>query len=357
MAYERNNIQTMSAYIPGEQIDSPGILKLNTNENPYPPSPKVKVALEECDVGRLRQYPPPTARILQEAIADKHGVARENVIVTNGGDELLRMAIATFVETSDSIAAAQPSYTLYQVLAAAHGCKLVSFELDENWSLPENYASQLNDSGAKMCFLVNPHAPSGTLTASDQIAELASAYNGVVLLDEAYIDFIEPGIAYDSEQLLKEFDNVLILRTFSKGYSLAGLRMAYGLGNPSLISPLMKTKDSYNTDLISQALAKAAIEDQQYANETWDNVRQQRQFVTSALRQAGYKIPDSQSNFILATVSEPQSAEKIYLALKEQGILVRYFRDEDRLKDKLRITIGTADDNQRLLNAINALHA
>lgn len=354
MAYERNNIEAMSAYVPGEQIATPGIIKLNTNENPYPPSPSVNLALEGCDVGRLRQYPPPTAGSLQAAIAQKHGLASDNVIVTNGGDELLRMAIATFVETDETIAVARPTYTLYQVLADAYGCGMTSFELDGNWDLPENYSSQLNDAGAKLTFLVNPHAPSGTLTSFASISALADEFNGVLLLDEAYIDFVDPDLAYLSEQLVRDHDNVLILRTFSKGYSLAGLRMAYGLGSETLISPLMKTKDSYNTDLISQTLAKASIEDQDYARDTWAKVREERARVTAALRQSGFVVPDSQSNFILATVPTGKSAETLYLELKSQGILVRYFKNEKRLEDKLRITIGTPEQNQRLLDALTA---
>lgn len=355
MNYERKNIQAMTAYIPGEQIDAPGILKLNTNENPYPPSPAVAEALAACDVARLRQYPPPTARPLQEAIARLHGLDAGNVIVTNGGDELLRMAIATFVETDETIAVARPTYVLYQVLAAAHGCKLTAFELDDNWGLPDNFGELLNASGAKLAFIVNPHAPSGTLTTIDTIAEVAATYEGVLLLDEAYIDFVDPGLAYDSTRLLAAFDNVLILRTFSKGYSLAGLRMAYGLASPALISPLIKTKDSYNTDLISQTLARASIEDQDYARGTWDKVRGERHRVTAELRQRGFIVPDSQSNFVLATVPAGKSAEDLYLALKAGGILVRYFPREDRLEDKLRITIGSPEDNSRLLEALDAL--
>lgn len=358
MAYERKNIQAMAAYIPGEQIDAPGIIKLNTNENPYPPSPAVSQAMADCDVGRLRQYPPPTARKLQDAIAAKHGLSADNVIVTNGGDELLRMAIATFVEVSEKVAVARPTYTLYQVLTSAHGCEMINFELDDNYHLPENYTDLLNSSGARLTFLVNPHAPSGTLIDINAIAELASGYGGVLLLDEAYIDFVDPELAYDSAQLVRDHDNVLILRTFSKGYSLAGLRMAYGLASEALIGPLMKTKDSYNTDLISQALARASIEDQDYARETWRVVREERTRLTAALRKLGYTVPDSQSNFVLATVpgggakDGAEKAERIYLALKEQGILVRYFKQEDRLQDKLRITIGTPEDNQRLLDAL-----
>lgn len=345
----------MAAYVPGEQIDAPGIIKLNTNENPYPPSPAVGQALADCNVARLRQYPPPTAKNLQAAIAKLHDLDSNKVIVTNGGDELLRMAIATFVETTQTIAVARPTYTLYKVLAAAHGCHMTEFELDQNWGLPENYGALLNEACARLCFLVNPNAPSGTLTDIDRIAELAAQFNGVLLLDEAYIDFVDPALAYDSTELLRNFDNILILRTFSKGYSLAGLRMAYGLGDPAVIAPLMKTKDSYNTDLISQALAQAAIEDQGWAKDTWQKVRDERQVVTLALRQEGFIVPDSQSNFVLAAVPHGKSAAEIYQALKAQDILVRYFPDEDRLQDKLRITIGTREDNQRLLTAIATL--
>jgi histidinol-phosphate aminotransferase len=355
MAYERKNIAAMMGYVPGEQIDAPDILKLNTNENPYPPSPSVSQALTAFDTERLRQYPPPTARNLQEAIANKHGLDAGNVLVTNGGDELLRMAIATFVEASETIAVARPTYTLYQVLADAHGCSMTSFELDSDWRLPDNYGMLLNEAEAKLSFLVNPHAPSGTLISIKDISALADTFNGVLLLDEAYIDFVDPDIAYQSEQLIKDHDNILILRTFSKGYSLAGLRMAYGLGSESLIGPLMKTKDSYNTDLISQTLAQAALEDQDYARDTWSKVRQERQLVTDNLRQAGYSVTDSQSNFILATVPENKSAEDIYQALKASDILVRFFGNEKRLEDKLRLTIGTPEENRRLLDALSVL--
>jgi len=360
MAYERKNIHAMAAYVPGEQIDAPGIIKLNTNENPYPPSPAVSQALADCDVARLRQYPSPTARKLRDAIAARHGLSAENVIVTNGGDELLRMAIATFVEVSEKVAVARPTYTLYQVLTAAHGCEMINFELDDQYQLPENYTDLLNSSGARLTFLVNPHAPSGTLTDINTIAELAAGYGGVLLLDEAYIDFVAPELAYDSSQLVRDHDNVLILRTFSKGYSLAGLRMAYGLASPALIGPLMKTKDSYNTDLISQALALASLQDQDYASQTWRAVRDERDRVTTGLRKLGFAVLDSQSNFVLATVPGKSGdgageAERIYLALKDQGILVRYFKQEDRLQDKLRITIGSPEDNQRLLDALAEL--
>jgi len=155
--------------------------------------------------------------------------------------------------------------------------------------------------------------------------------------------------------LLEKHENLLILRSFSKGYSLAGLRMGYGLGNTSLINPLMKTKDSYNTDLIAQSLADAAIRDQDYASDTWNRVRAERRTVSAALRGMGFVLPESQSNFVLATVPHGQKAESLYHALKSRNILVRYFKNENRLEDKLRITIGTPKENQTLINALNDL--
>lgn len=345
----------MEAYVPGEQIDSSEIIKLNTNENPYPPSPCVSEALTSADVPRLRQYPPPTAKGLQKTIAAKHNLEPENILVTNGGDELLRMAITTFVDPGEKVAIARPTYTLYQVLADAHDAQMVVFELDSNWNLPGNFGGLLNDSEAKLAFLVNPHAPSGTLLPVEEISAVAETFRGVLLLDEAYVDFVEPDAAYSSEALLEKHENLLILRSFSKGYSLAGLRMGYGLGNTSLINPLMKTKDSYNTDLIAQSLADAAIRDQDYARDTWNRVRAERRTVSAALRGMGFVLPESQTNFVLATVPNGQKAESVYHALKSKNILVRYFKNENRLEDKLRITIGTPEENQTLINALNEL--
>src|SRR5690606_28775814 len=355
MAYERSNIQAMAGYTSGEQPDSPDVIKLNTNENPFPPGPGVARALAGLDAASLRRYPPPTAVRLRETIAACHGVAANNVIVTNGGDELLRLAVTTFVEEEEAIAFAEPSYSLYEVLANAHGCGILRFPLNEDWSLPEDFAAQLNASGAKLCFVVNPHAPSGRLTTVDELRALARAFRGVLVIDEAYVDFVDPALGHDCVPLLREFDNVLILRTFSKGYSLAGLRMAYGLGAASLIDPMQyKTKDSYNTDFIAQRLALAAVTDRAYAADTWRKVREQRALLTAVLGQLGLSTPPSQSNFLLATVPPPHNAEALYQSLKDAGILVRWFRLPG-LEDKLRITVGTADENARLISELQQL--
>ena len=355
MSYERSNIRAMRGYVSGEQPDQAEIIKLNTNENPYPPGPAVEQALRRIQVQSLRRYPPPTASGLRHSLARLHALESEQLIVTNGGDELLRLLLATFVEPGARIGVADPSYSLYDVLAAAHDCELVRVPLRDDWSLPADFAAQLNQAGASLCFVVNPHAPSGHLTQAQTLATLARDFNGVLVIDEAYIDFVDPTLAHDCVPLVREADNVVILRTFSKGYSLAGLRMAYGIGARSLIEPMQyKTKDSYNTDFIAQTLARAAVEDQPYAADTWRRVRAQRDWLQQALARLGLPSPASQSNFLLVDVPAPLSAAGLYTALKQAGILVRHFK-QPRLENRLRITIGSEDENRRLLDTLERL--
>ncbi len=357
MQYERKNIAAMQGYVSGEQPDQPDVIKLNTNENPYPPGPAVAAALAGITVDQLRRYPPPTALGLRKSLAALHRVPVENLVVTNGGDELLRLLLATFVEPGESIAVADPSYSLYEVLAAAHGAGLHRIPLEADWSLPKDFAAQLNRSGAKLCFVVNPHAPSGALTPVAELKRIAEEFKGVLVIDEAYVNFVDPELAHDCVPLIQSCDNVVILRTFSKGYSLAGLRMAYGIAAQNLIDPMQyKTKDSYNTDFIAQVLARAAIEDQAYAADTWARVRSERARLQQELAQRGLSSPPSQSNFLLATVPAPRSAQALYEGLKQKGILVRHFRIPG-IDDKLRITIGTPEENDRLLAALDQLLA
>lgn len=357
MTFERKNIREMVGYIPGEQPESIDVIKLNTNENPFGPSPAVHKALADINADSLRCYPQPTAVNLRTALAAYHGIAKENIVVTNGGDELLRLAITTFVETDEAIAVAEPTYTLYEVLAQAHGCRYIRFKLNDDWSLPTDFAKSLNSSNIKLCLLPNPHAPSGTLLSIDELAAIADEFNGLLLIDEAYVDFIDPELKHDCVKLVKQFNNILLLRTFSKGYSLAGLRIAYGIGDLSIINPMQaKTKDSYNTDFIAQKLAQAALEDQVYAKKSWDFVRSQKAIIKDALSELGLPSVESQSNFLLVSVPELISAEKLYNSLKQRGILVRHFKHEGQ-ENFLRITIGGLDENQLLLSTLQQLLA
>jgi len=359
MNYERDSIRRMHGYTYGEQPDGADVIKLNTNENPYPPSPAVDAALRAFDASTLRRYPQATADRFRALAAQRHGLSTEHVIVTNGGDELLRMAFTTFLDDGSTFGTTDPSYSLYAVLAAVQSCEVRALPLGDDWSLPRDFAEQMNDVGARLVCVVNPHAPTGALIDADTIGNIANELDGVLVVDEAYVDFVDPALRHDVINLVRAFDNVLLLRTLSKGYSLAGLRFGYGIGAPTLIEPMLtKTRDSYNVDAIAQAVACAGFADLDYAQSTWDRVRTERRRLRDALRMRGFDVPASQSNFLLATVPAEASlgAATLYGALKAHGILVRYF-DAPRLDDKLRITIGDPSQNDRLLATIDAVMA
>ncbi|MDB4165610.1 histidinol-phosphate transaminase [Gammaproteobacteria bacterium] len=355
MTLERSNIAAMQGYAPGEQPQDLTTIKLNTNENPYPPSPEVAAALSAFDVASLRRYPNPIADEFRLIAADLHGLSLDNVIPTNGGDELLRLMLTTFVAEGEVVATTKPTYSLYPVLAAIQGAKLSEIDLDEQWRLPSDLIQQLHEIKAKAFILVNPHAPTGGLVSSATIAGIAENFDGVLVVDEAYIDFVDPDLEHNCVPLLQRFDNLLILRTMSKGYSLAGLRFGYGLAAKKLAAPMLfKTRDSYNTDAISQRLAAAALASQSYAKSTWNKVRKSREKMFAELTSMGLTCLASQSNFLLCTIPESIGAPRAYAALKEKGVLVRYF-DQDRLRDKLRISIGTEEENSRLIQALTDL--
>lgn len=353
--YERPNVAAMQGYTWGEQPDNTNTVKLNTNENPYPPSPAVQQALQGVDVAKLRTYPQPTADPLRNLIAEHHGLQQHNVVITNGGDEALRLAITTFVEPGRGFGMATPSYSLYPVLANIHDAPVIEVPLTDQWQPPDNFAAELNRAEVQLTCVVNPHAPSGTLTDVDTLARLADELHGVLLIDEAYVDFVAPDTPYDSAALLNSHKNLLILRTFSKGYSLAGLRLGYLLGDQSLIDPIVsKTRDSYNIDHISQVLGQAAFQDRAYAEQTWARVRAERTQLQHNLAQLGLPAPASEANFLLVEVpsSASMNAAELYAHLKAQHILVRYFA-QPRLHNRLRITVGTPAENAQLLEVLS----
>ncbi|HEX4355618.1 MAG TPA: aminotransferase class I/II-fold pyridoxal phosphate-dependent enzyme, partial [Polyangiales bacterium] len=217
----------MHGYVPGKQPRSSDTIKLNTNENPYPPAPGVFEALTGIPSDALRRYPEPLATEFRTAVAAQHSVEADQIVAVNGGDELLRLAITTFVEPHTPIGVLAPSYSLYPVLAAVNDSPVISVPAGADFSVPRDFAEHVNKSKVNLSLLVNPHAPSGFLTTPAQIAELADRLDGVLLVDEAYVDFVDPALQHDLVPLLREHDNLLLLRTLSKGYSLAGLRFGY----------------------------------------------------------------------------------------------------------------------------------
>jgi histidinol-phosphate aminotransferase len=344
----RQTVRRMEGYVPGEQ-PAPGarVVKLNTNENPFPPSPKVMQAITEIEPEMLRRYPNPTADKFRAAAAKVHGVDKEMILAGNGSDDVLSVALLTFLSPGDTLAYPDPTYSLYPVLAELDEVKVAAVPWERQWALP---IDALLATRARAIFLANPNAPSATFIPPARIAELVKKFDGVVLVDEAYVDFADETCL----PLLSEHDNLVIARTLSKGYSLAGLRFGYAIAHDHVIREMNKARDSYPCDAISVAAATAAIQDQEYAAMTWQYVRTERQRMTEELEKVGWHVLPSEANFILATVPRGR-ARDAYMGLKAQGILVRYF-DKAGLTDKLRITIGTSQENNALLGGIKGLN-
>ena len=344
MGYFRDTIMKMTGYTPGFQPKSADVVKLNTNENPYPPSPKAVEAVQNLSAEQMRRYPEPDADTFRVAAATVLEVEPENIICTNGGDELLMVCLRACCDSSRPVALAQPTYSLYPVLAQLCGCQAIEIERDATGALVK--LAELN---AALTIVCNPNAPTSDLIAIDALGELAEKLSGVLLIDEAYVDFSDD----NAVRLIKDFDNVIILRSMSKGYSLAGMRFGFGLAGIELINGLMKAKDSYPVDAAAIAAATAAIGDQPYLKDTVGKVKSERSRLTKQLQGMGFDVPDSQTNFLLARCVEV-NAKDIFDALVEGDIFVRYFALPG-LDDKLRITIGTPDQNDRLLAVLEKI--
>ena len=303
MGYFRENIEKAEGYTPGFQPKKTDVVKLNTNENPYPPSPAVLKTLAEINGEQLRRYPDPIGNTFRQAAAELNGVTTEYIMCCNGGDELLSMAFRAFCDENRPVAYPIPTYSLYPVLANMQNCSAIEIPFDSEFNLP----AKLAGIGAALTIVCNPNAPSGTFVNVDELAGLADELKGVLLIDEAYVDFAERNCT----ELVKQFDNIIILRSLSKGYSLAGLRFGYAITQPNLISGLMKVKDSYNVDSVAIALATAAIKDRKYFRENVEKVKAERQRLTKELRELGFEVPTSYANFVLAE-SKQHKANEIY---------------------------------------------
>lgn len=347
--FVRETIRAMSGYTPGEQ-PAPGarVVKLNTNENPFPPSEKVLRAIREIEPEMLRRYPNPTAEQFRHAAAKVLGVSPDMILAGNGSDDVLAIALKTFCGPGDLLAYPEPTYSLYPVLAELDAVKVQCVEWDRDWNLP---VEGLLATKARAIFLANPNAPSGTFVSPQRIDELAKKFPGVILVDEAYVDFADDNCL----PLVHKRPNVVISRTLSKAYSLAGLRFGYAVAHADVIAEMNKARDSYPCDAISISAATAAIEDQDHARRSWEHVRSERQRMSSELTQLGWDVLPSHANFIFAAAPDGRGLEA-YLGLKAQGILVRYF-DKPGLTDKIRITIGTSQENNALIGGIKALTA
>jgi histidinol-phosphate aminotransferase len=344
MSLFRANIESMPPYVPGEQPPAGAkVIKLNTNENPYPPSPRAMQVLRELDGERLRLYSDPSARAFCGAAADALGVPLEWVIAGNGSDDLLAMVFLACVEPGRKVVYPAPTYVLYRTLAQMQGGQIVEVPFDEDYRLP---VRGIVEASGAVTLLARPNSPSGTVWPLHQIEEIAAGVPGLVVLDEAYVDFAED----NGLDLARRMPNVLVLRTLSKGYSLAGMRLGFGVGNPKIVEMLGKVKDSYPVDTVANLVGAAAMEDQPHMLANARKVKASRAALAADLAALGFKVSPSQSNFLLAAVPGGNGRE-VYLGLKARGILVRYF-NEPQLTDKLRITVGTDEQNRTLVAAI-----
>ena len=343
----RDNVKKMVGYVPGEQ-PPPGskVVKLNTNENPYMPSPEVMKVLHGFEGEWLRRYPDPMALMAREAAAEVYGVPADWVMAANGSDEMLALLARAFLEKGRKIAYPMPTYSLYITLAEMQDAATAEVPYDEEYNLP---VEGLLAARADLTFICTPNNPSATVAPVRDLERLAEGLDGVLVIDEAYTDFADE----NALGLVSRYPNVIVLRTLSKGYSLAGLRVGFGVARPDLLEGLIKIKDSYNVDSVALRLATAAMKDQDWMKANAGKIKASRATLAAALRKMGFALWPSQANFILARPPK-RDARYLYMELRDRGILVRYW-DRPKLDDKIRITVGTEEENQALLEALQQL--
>ncbi len=346
-------IRRLSPYVPGEQPQDRTYIKLNTNENPYPPTPKIGTFLKSFDIERLRLYPDPLFGSLREAIADRFQLDKRKVFVGNGSDEVLAFAFYAFFDSAHgNLLFPEFSYSFYPVYCDFYDIEYRKIPLDENFALAiDDYLEEEPSCGI---VFPNPNAPTGILLSLAKVTELLERYprNRVVLIDEAYIDFG----GESAVSLIDRFKNLLVIRTFSKSMSLAALRLGFAMGDEALVNALFAVKDSFNSypaDLIAQKIGEIAIEDGDYYGSITQKIIRSREFLRESLKALGWHVLPSRANFVFAG-KKGFSGETIYRRLKEEGILVRYF-DTEGIRDFVRITIGTEEEIKTLLSSIKAL--
>ena len=343
-AYIRKSVQDLHASAPGEQPQVAGLVKLNTNENPYPPSPAVARAVREYPVETLRLYPDPLCSALRARLAAQAGVGVENVFVGNGSDEVLRLVVRAFTQPGGAAASFAPSYSLYPVLAAAEEVRFQAVPLPDDFGWAEPPA----DLNASLFFLANPNAPTGVFYPLEAIEAFCRRFQGVVLADEAYVDFSG---GRSCLELAKRLPNVLVCRTMSKSFSLAGLRMGWAIGSAELIGALYKLKDSYNVDRLAQAVALAALEDMPWMQANAARIVATRERMSAELAKRGFRVVPSATNFLFVEPPAGRTAADLFADLRRQKILVRYFPGE-RTGRYLRVSIGTDAEMDAFLAAL-----
>lgn len=345
----RGAIRRMTAYIPGEQPRSDRrLIKLNTNENPYPPSPSVRGVLAGA-APLLRLYPPPRADELIAEAARCYRLPHEMIIAGNGSDELLAMIFRATLGRRDRVAYPLPTYSLYDTLAAIQEARVIGIPWQKEFVLP---LDELVRARARLTIVCNPNSPSGTYAPVAKLAALARRLGPrLLVIDEAYVDFA----AGNALELVRRYRNVVVLRSFSKSFSLAGMRLGLGFAQPEIIQQLLKVKDSYNLSRLAIAVGARALGDVAWMRRNVERIKATRSRVESELRRMGFEVPPSQANFVMARMPGRDLAP-LAAGLRKRGILVRYFAMPG-LRDALRISIGTPAEMAALMRALRPLVA
>ena len=344
MSSWKDNLRTIEPYVPGEQPDLPDMIKLNTNENPYPPSPKVQEVLDQYDINALRLYPDPNSQHLVDAIAEYNGVNSDQVFVGVGSDDVLAIAFMTFFNSKKPILFPDITYSFYDVWADLFRIPYERPALDENFHIrTEDY---FRENGGIV--FPNPNAPTGVEMPLEEVEDIIRHNPDViVIVDEAYVDFG----GQSALPLIEKYDNLLVVQTFSKSRSMAGMRIGFACGNEKLIRFLNDVKYSFNSytmDRTAIAAGVAAVEDKAYFDETCNKIIETREWTKKELKALGFSFQDSMSNFIFAT-HKTCPAKELFEALRGQHIYVRYFQ-EDRIDNFLRITVGTKEEMQKFID-------
>jgi histidinol-phosphate aminotransferase len=337
MNYFRDNVRRMAGYTPGEQPQDKSYVKLNTNECPYPASPAVFEAIAAAANPDLRLYPDPMALRLRTKIAEVYGVEAGQVIAGQGGDDILNLIVRACADRGDKVASLYPSYTLYDTLTELQEAELVRCDSIE--AMPAV--------GAKVNFVCNPNAPTGVWTEMAALDELAPKLDGLLVIDEAYADFAQDTCL----PLVKKHGNVIVVRTLSKSFSLAGMRLGYGVSQAANIEQLFKVKESYNLDRISLVAAEAAMGDPEHAARNVERVIVTRERLKAALDEFGLFYYPSRSNFVFFKIDDATAVKQ---ALMDRGVLVRHFNTPD-LKDFIRVTVGSDEEIDRFLTELRAI--
>ena len=343
--YVRTNIRQLEGYIPGEQPGEKRYIKLNTNENPYPPSPRVRDSITTEMDSNLKIYPDPECRKLLRAASRVYQISESNILAGNGSDELLAILSRVFLGEKDRAVFPSPTYTLYDTLVKIQGGVPEEVPFPDDFSLPKG----IQKKRGKLIFLANPNSPSGTFTKIETLRAVADSFRGIVVIDEAYADFAEKSAI----QLVKDKENVVVLRTFSKSFSLAGIRLGLAFAPEWIIEEMRKVKDSYNVNSLTLAAGTAALGHTSWMKKNVRKVVATRTHLVSSLVSLGFEVFPSEANFVLARI-KGKSLKSLYLDLKKRRILVRYF-DIPRLFDSVRISVGTGEETGSLLRIMGEI--